>query len=99
MLFGIFDAREAEEFGLMLADTLASRFPASRQKNDRKLQTKRAELFQTLFVQARQFSQAHRLNLYKKAKLGNAFRWKLLELGYAPEFADQMTKEIMVEMK
>ena len=99
MLLRMFDAGEAEKFGLGLADTLAAKFPASKQKADKKTLTRQAELFQAIFVQARQFNQVHKLNLYKKAKMGNAFRWKLLELGFTSEFADQMTKEILVEMK
>lgn len=99
MLFNWFNASEAEKFGLDLAEIFAAKFTASEARSEKKAVEKRAQLLQKLFMQIRQFSQTHKLNIYKKAKLGNAFKWKLLELGYDKEFVDALTKDLLVEMK
>jgi hypothetical protein len=39
-----------------------------------------------------------KLNVYKKAKLGNVFKWKLKELGYSTEFSERATKEIITRL-
>jgi hypothetical protein len=38
-------------------------------------------------------------SFYKKAKFGNAFKWKLLEAGYEPDFADELTKELLIHLR
>jgi hypothetical protein len=35
------------------------------------------------------------LNIYKKARLGNRVRWALREAGYAPEFTDALSYELV----
>ena len=98
MVFGWFDAREAEEFGLILAEKFAQQFPPIKLGKEKDSERKRAEFVQHLFLQVRHFKQSHKLNLFKKAKLGNTFKWRLLDLGYDPTFVDQLTKELLVEV-
>jgi len=40
----------------------------------------------------------HKLNVYKKAKLGSVFKWKLKEIGYSTEFSERATKEIITRL-
>jgi hypothetical protein len=96
MPIGWFDAREAREFGVSLADTLAKSLATSERK--RQSLAKRNELLEKLFVQVRLFKQTHKLNFYKKAKIGTSFKWKLLELGFDRELVDALTHEIMVRV-
>jgi hypothetical protein len=39
-----------------------------------------------------------RLSLFRKAKLGNTFRWQLQELGYTEGFAENVTKGLVVRL-
>lgn len=91
MVFDWFDARAASEFGGSLADFVAERIPNQSPK-------KAPEALVKLFAQIERFKQANKLNMYKKAKLGNAFKWKLIDRGYADEFVEEMTKEVLLRL-
>jgi hypothetical protein len=41
------------------------------------------------------FARSRPLNVYKKAHLGNRFKWSLREAGYAGEFADALASEFV----
>ena len=43
-----------------------------------------------------QRSASLRLNFYKKAKLANSFKWRLIENGVAREIADEVTQSLML---
>ncbi len=96
MIFDWFDARAASEFGITLADFIAQRIPlnSDKQKSGKKQQ----EIFQKAAAQITQFKSKNKLNVYTKAKLGNAFKWKLLDLGYDKALVDELTKELLVAL-
>ena len=99
MIFGWFDAREATDAGTALAEFLAERLPVdSAGGKHKQSEKKQKELFPKLFAQADRSKSEHRLNVFKKAKLGNAFKWKLLDLGYDPDFVDEATKEVLARL-
>lgn len=87
-MFDWLDARAATEFGHSLADFLAERIPSKSPK-------KAPEALEKLFAKIDHFKAVNKLNLYKKAKLGNAFKWKLIDYGYTDDFIDEMTKEVL----
>lgn len=60
---------------------------------------KRAKLLGKLALDVNKFGQTHSLNFYKKAKLGNAFKWAMLEKGYDAEYVDLLTKEVILALK
>ncbi|MDD5249702.1 MAG: hypothetical protein PHY45_11985 [Rhodocyclaceae bacterium] len=91
MIFDWFDAREASRFGTSLADFVVERIPSKSPK-------KAPEALAKLFAQIERFKQTNRLNMYKKAKLGNAFKWKLRDYGYTDEFVDEITKEVLLHL-
>lgn len=97
-LFGWFDAREAMDFGQAMADHLADRLPKAEAKPGKKAEKKRAEVAAGMLAQVDRFARSTRLNTYKKAKLGNAFKWRLLDLGYEDRFVDEMTKELLLRL-
>jgi hypothetical protein len=41
------------------------------------------------------FARSRPLNLYKKAHLGNRFKWSLREAGYPGAFADALSSEFL----
>ena len=47
---------------------------------------------------AARFRDEKRLGLYKKAKLGNVFRWRLKDLGYSDAFVDKATNAIVTRV-
>jgi hypothetical protein len=56
-------------------------------------------VIQVVLEKAKQFRLSNKLNIYKKAKLGNAFRWTLTDLGYDSTLIDELTKELMLALR
>jgi len=99
MAISWFDAREAEQFGLTLALFFSDRVSLEAGKGGKKsLPKKQLEAVNKMFMQAEHFRSEHKLNIYKKAKLGNVFKWRLRELGYANELVDELTKELLLHL-
>jgi hypothetical protein len=98
-LFGFLDTRELEDFGTVLANDLGRRFPpASEARTDPGAKYQLKVILEGLGARAVRFHIEKKLNVYKKAKLGNVFKWRLKELGYSNEFAERATKEIITRL-
>ncbi len=94
-----FNTREVEEFATVLATDLGRRFPpASEARTDPGVKNQLKVILEGLGARAIRFHREHKLGVYKKAKLGNTFKWKLRELGYSVEFAEMATKEIVTRL-
>ena len=98
-LMQIFSTKEIEDFASTLATDLGRRFPpASEKRTDPGAQHQIKVILEGLGARAVRFQKEHKLGIYKKAKLGNVFKWKLRELGYSDEFAERATKEIVTRL-
>jgi hypothetical protein len=94
-----FDTRELEEFAAGLATDLGRRFPpASEARTDPGAVHQLKVILEGLAARAVRYHEEHKLGIYKKAKLGNVFQWKLKELGYSAEFVERATKEIVTRL-
>ncbi len=96
-MFGWLDARDAQEFGISLAEFYIERIPLETPNKKGKSIEKKQEVINKMVSQIKQFKVKHKLNIYKKSKLGNAFKWKLLDANYDPEFVDELTKLLMLK--
>lgn len=99
MILRWFDAKEAEEFGNSIAEFYDKRFREIEKTSDNKRLDKQQKLVAQVILKAREFKAAHQLNAYKKAQLGNAFKWKLRDLGHDKELIDLMTKDLMFALQ
>jgi hypothetical protein len=91
--------RELEEFAASLAEDLGRRFPPSSEaRTDPGAQNQVKVILEGLGARAVRYHKEHNLNLYKKAKLGNVFKWKLKEIGYSVAFSERATKEIVTRL-
>ena len=97
-LFGSISAKQVDEFSKALAQDLAKRYPPSLEKgSERKLSQKRlTSILEETFSRAVEFRNEHKLGVYKKARLGNTFRWELEELGYSKKFIETATEGLVV---
>jgi hypothetical protein len=94
--FGWFDTGEVDEFARSIAAELVKRVPpTSLEARDEKAAKRLANTHQAVFSRAGQFARTHKLNVYKKARLGNQFRWALKEAGYPAEFVQSWTYELV----
>ena len=98
--FAWFDATEAKIFGEFLAEIVIARVSDKNERISERRFGKRhdAMLFQ-LEKQIALFEDRKSLNVYKKAQLGNAFKWKLLESKFDVDYVDQLTTLIMHKLK
>ena len=98
-LLGLVNTHELEEFAVALASDLGRRFPPSSEaRTDPGAQHQIRVILEGLGARAVRYNSEHGLGIYKKAKLGNVFKWKLKEIGYSNEFAERATKEIITRL-
>jgi tetratricopeptide (TPR) repeat protein len=98
MIFSWLDASKAVEFGIALADQLAPRSesdPSQRGKTEP--QTAVAALREIL-ARADHGVRATDLNYYKRAKLANSFKWRLIENGVERATADEVTQSLVLNL-
>jgi hypothetical protein len=93
-----FQANRSTSFSKGLAQDLAKRYPPALDKgNERRISQKRlTTILEDTFNRAREFRQQHKLGVYKKARLGNTFRWELEEMGYSEKFVELATEGLIV---
>lgn len=93
------DTKDLEEFAIGLATDMARRFPpASEKRTDPGAVHQLKVILEGLGARAIRYREQHKLGLYKKAKLGNVFKWKLKELGYSPAFVERATKDLVTRL-
>ena len=98
-LLKFLDTKEIEEFATTLAADLGRRFPpASEARTDPGAKHQVKVILEGLGARAVRFHKEHKLGVYKKAKLGNVFKWKLRDLGFSEDFAERATKEIITRL-
>lgn len=95
MVFGWFEAREAKEFGALLARFYAERVPVEAQINEKKFAAKTQEVLQKMARQVQEFKSKTRVGIYKKAQIGNAFKWTLKDAGYDEQYVEKLTLWLM----
>lgn len=97
-LLGSASGKDVDAFAKTLALDLAKRYPPGLDKGgERKLSQKRlTAILEETYNKAIAFKNEHKLGVYKKARLGNTFRWELQELGYSEKFVDTATEGLVV---
>jgi hypothetical protein len=98
-ILGFLDTAELEKFATDLALDLSRRFPpASEARTDPGVHHQIKVILEGLAARAVRYHEQKKLGIYKKAKLGNVFQWKLKELGYSEQFVERATKEIVTRL-
>src|ERR1044072_5060423 len=97
-IFGSVSSKQVDEFSKSLVQDLAKRYPPALDKGaERRISKKRlTTILEDTFNRAREFRKEHKLGVYKKARLGNTFRWELQEMGYSQKFVEAATEGIIV---
>ena len=97
-MFSRFSSKPITEFARTLADSLAKRYPPALDANPGKKvsEARLTKVLEETLKQAADFERTHSLGFFRKAKLGNEFRWRLKELGYSESFIETATEGLMV---
>ncbi|MBE7367423.1 hypothetical protein [Ramlibacter pallidus] len=97
-IFSWFRVGEAEAFGRELAAFMVQEHRGELDALNVK-QTKRAtKVMVKATRKIQEFRATHRLNVYQKSKLANAFLWQLKDGGWPPEYAEQVTEWLTLQL-
>ena len=97
-LLGSVSSKQVDAFAKELAQDLAKRYPPALESGGARVlsQKRLTAILETLFGRAAEFRAQHKLGVYKKARLGNTFRWELEELRYSKKFIETATEGLIV---
>ena len=90
-MFNWFSSGESQRFGKELAMFILAELSGSADRRADKFTAKAEKVLVTAEKRVRDFKSTERMNVYKKAKLANAFLWTLVDKGCARDYADQLT--------
>jgi hypothetical protein len=92
-----FNCREIDELVDSIVADLVKRFPPGGLDDmpAEKAAKRLKGVHNAAFHRVDAFARSRPLNLYKKAHLGNRFKWSLREAGYPDAFADLMSTEFV----
>ena len=102
MALGWFDASEAKKFGVQLADLFTERVAPGTPEaamGKKLVKQKTGALDYKISQQVQAFKQQHKLNIYKTAQIGVAFKEALLEAGHDAAYANELTHWLMHKIK
>ncbi len=91
-----FDTREVDDFARALAQDFIGRLPPPPDNGRKMTPDRMRNTHDAIVARAAAFARAHKINWYKKAHLGNTFKWALRDVGYDQQIADAMTHDVLV---
>jgi hypothetical protein len=97
-MFSWFSSSESVRFGKDLAGFVLGELSGSMAKADAKFTAKAEKALVRADQRVQEFKDRERLNVYKKAKLANAFLWTLRDSGCSDEYANQLTDWLSVRL-
>jgi hypothetical protein len=97
-LFGSASSKDVDVFAKSLAHDIARQYPPALDKEGEKMLSEKrmARIFEDVCNKALAFKNQHKLGVYKKARLGNTFRWELESLGYSKQMIETATEGLVV---
>jgi tetratricopeptide (TPR) repeat protein len=103
MLLDWLNAREATAAGAALADDFvqqsSTRPAGTRAKNSSTASSKELQnLLQRFLQRVDREVRPLKLNLFKRAKLANSFKWRLLERGIEQQIVDELTQALVLRL-
>jgi len=99
-----FKSGRIDAFSRELASDFARRYPLELErglesKRDRKRDKKLGRALNHVYKKAGDYAREQRLGVYGTARLGNAFKWALKDMGYRQEFIDETTKGLILNAR
>jgi hypothetical protein len=97
-MFDWFNTRDAKEFGSSLAMFYIAQMPVDLKLSEKKFAAKTESAMRAMTAKINAFKTAHPLNGYKKAQLGNTFKWTLRDAGYQTAYVDKLTDWLVTRL-
>ena len=95
-LLSWFDTKEVDEFARALAQDLIGRLPPQSDIEQKVPPERLRNTRIAILERTSAFARKHSINWYKKAHLGNTFKWELRGAGYDQQFIDAITYDVLV---
>lgn len=97
-MFSWINTKQADDFAKAVAADLMGRLPAPENGvQSAKVTPERIHsAHEAIVARAAAFARVNKLNWYKRAHLGNTFRWVLAEKGYDKTFVETWTHNLLV---
>jgi hypothetical protein len=89
---------ELEDFAIGLARELSKSYPASAEPKKPASVKQLAQAIDAICNRAADYQKDKRLGMLGKARVGTAFKLELKEAGYPDEFADDVTRQLLLVM-
>ena len=93
-----FNTREAVEVGTSLADQFLAAAREQEGRNNGKRVGQQGEDPRAFLEQVDREARPLQLGVFRRAKLANTFKWRLLDKGLAPEVADEATQMLLLRL-
>lgn len=97
-MFSWFNAKKEIEFGQELAKLFETEMPIEIGKKQEKTVQRRKRTLEKILLSIQSYRNTNTLNIYKKAKLANAFKWYLIDAGYDDEIIEEITNVILTHL-
>jgi hypothetical protein len=90
-------SKQPTEFATALVERIVRQFPptSEAQLTKKGAQRRLEAVVQQIINDVAGFQESTHLGWFGKARLGNRFRWQLLDRGYSKQFADALTDGII----
>ena len=94
-ILGWFDTAEGDALVRAIVDELVKRVPPTTlPAKDKKAALRLRNTHDAVFARAGKYARTNKLNVYKKARFANQFKWALKDAGYPPDFVESWTYEL-----
>ena len=91
-----FDSKEVDKFADWVSSEIVKRYPPTGLDTDPKKATQRLQkVHQSLVFRVEAFARENKLNVYKRARLGNRIKWAMRDAGYPLQFSESFTHEVV----
>jgi len=98
MIFKWFATAEINGFGKELAVFILTELKGSLDKRDAKFAVKAEKVLKAAARRVQTFKTQEPLNVYKRAKLANAFLWSLRDQGCPEDYANELTEWLTLRL-
>jgi len=99
-ILGSVSGKQVDDFARSLVTEIAKYYPPVPVADGPKKasQKKVASVLEDALKKAADFKKLHKLGIYKTARMGNALRWELKELGYSEQFTEALVKDLVIRL-
>ena len=98
-MFSFLDARAAKAFGAEMARFYMERIPREAALKEKQFASKSKHVIGKMSLHIATYKKREKLNIYKVAQMGNAFKWALRDAGYSDDYIDKLTQWFIVNAK